>query len=94
MLSMSIREIIESRNRFHRAPDATGPEELPLRAKQALIDEILHGMLIRAVECYEEDGRYMVTKGWAQLQAILDYTDGKFPTWTAEEMRQWKRNQV
>ncbi len=97
-LSMSIRELVKQRNRFQLAPDATDTTELPLLEKQALVDEMLRGMPIKQVEYYEEVGtggtvRYMVTKGWAQIQAILDFTDNKFPTWSDAEKRQWERSQ-
>lgn len=94
MPSMSIQEMFKQRNRFRRAPNATRLEELPLRAKQALVEKILRGQPIKELVVYEENGQYMVTEGWAQLQAIFDYMDGKFPTWTAEEKRQWERNQA
>ncbi len=95
---MTISELVKQRNRFHLAPGATGTTELPLIEKQALVDEILRGMPIKQIEYYEEVGsggtmRYMVTKGWAQIQAILDFTNSKFPTWTEAEMQQWQRSQ-
>ena len=97
-LNMTIGELIKQRKRFHLAPEATGTTELPLLEKQALVDEILRGMPIKQIEYHEEVGtggtvRYMVTKGWAQIQAILDFADNKFPTWTAAEKRQWEQSQ-
>jgi hypothetical protein len=98
-LNMTIRELSNRRDRFQLAPEATSTQkELSLREKQALVDEILRGMPIKQIELYEETGpegtkRYMVTRGWAQLQAILDFIDGKFPTWTAVEKEQWERGQ-
>src|SRR5437588_11516574 len=70
-LDMSIGEINEQRDRFQLAPGTTSSsEELPLLEKQALVDEILRGMPIRHIDCYEKsepDGKvYMVTKGWPQ----------------------------
>jgi hypothetical protein len=99
MLSMSIRELAKQRKRFRLAPEVTShQQELSLLEKQALVDEILRGLPIKQIEVYEKiggDGKvwYMVTSGWAQIQAILDFIDGKFPTWTEAEMRQWQRSQ-
>ncbi len=90
-LNMTIRELCNQRDRFHLAPEATDQQELPLLEKQALVDEIFRGMPIKQVEYYEDGTRYMVTKGWPQLQAILDFRDGKFPTWTLAEKEQWER---
>ena len=95
---MSLRELSKQRDRFRPAPGVMTTEELPLIEKQALVDEVLRGMPIRGLEvCEQADGNgktiYVVVQGWLQLQAILDFTDGKFPTWSAEEMKSWQRGQ-
>jgi hypothetical protein len=36
---------------------------------------------------------YVVTKGWAQLCAIFDFMDDKFPTWDDEGKRLWEQQQ-
>jgi hypothetical protein len=94
MLKMTLQQVYEQRDRFQRAPSCP-EEELPLLEKQALVDEVLRGMPLRQIEVYDmpaPDGPiHMVTKGWAQLQALLDFRDNKFPTWSDEDRRRWQK---
>lgn len=95
--TLTIREIIASRYQFERAPESKETVlELPLREKQALIDEIMRGMPIKQLDVYAitnpgRKTRYRVVKGWNHLQAILDFYDGKFSTWTLAEKQEWER---
>lgn len=95
---LTIGEIIKQRSHFHLAPDAVYSEELSLRGKQAVVDAIFHGRPPRELEIHlkrRSDGSfdYLVTKGWPQLCAILDFVDNKFPTWDDEAKRKWEQNQ-
>jgi hypothetical protein len=96
-ITMSVRQINEQRAKFRCGPNASG-ESLPLREKQALIDEMFRGMPIRKL-AYKEttlpggEQVYMVTAGWPQLQAIFDFLDDKFPTWTDEERQAYQRGE-
>ena len=96
-LHMTIAEVNRQRGRFQLAPGTpSSSEELPLLEKQALIDELFHGLPIRHIEYYERSGPggkvYLVTKGWLQLCAIFDFLDDKFPTWTDEARLQWEQS--
>jgi len=95
LAQMTVREMVQQRDRFQCAPGVS-QEELPLLEKQAIIDEMLRGMPIKQIECYEkrESSRkkvFIVTKGWAQLCAIFDFYDDKFPTWDDEGKRLWEQ---
>lgn len=95
MLKMTFQEIYEQRDRFQRAPSCL-EEELPLLEKQALVDEVLRGMPMRDIEIYDvpgPDGKpiHMVKRGWAQLQALIDFRDDKFPTWSDEDRLRWEQ---
>lgn len=94
LLKMTLQEIFNQRDRFQRAPSCN-EEELPLLEKQAMVDEALRGMPLKQIDCYDVPGPdgpiHVVTKGWAQLQALLDFRDNKFPTWDDEGMRRWQQ---
>lgn len=95
VLNMTLREMYDQRNRFQRAPSCQ-EEELPLLEKQALVDEAFRGMPMKQIECKKvrgPDGKplYLITKGWAQLQALLDFRDNKFPTWSDEDRQRWEQ---
>src|SRR5262249_31816550 len=91
---MTIKEVLQRRDRFQPAPSVTpSAEELPLLEKLALVDELLRCMPIRHIEYYETTtpgGKVsMVTRGWPQLCAIFDFLDGKFLPWTDEARWRW-----
>jgi len=96
-LQMTIEEFVKKRDQFQPAPGVDTSKELPLREKQALVDEILRGMPIKQIDIKErvQYGKtvFQVIKGWPQLRAILDFVDGKFPTWTDEQRQEWEAGQ-
>jgi hypothetical protein len=99
-VTLTIGEVRAHRDRFRLASDAPSSEQrdLPLREKQALVDEVFRGMPITQIDCRrvtERDGTisYLVQKGWPQLRALLDFMDDQFPTWNAEEKREWEQSQ-
>ena len=91
---MTVQTMIEQRDRFRRAVDAKDTGELPLREKQAVIEIMLRGLPVpeifyRPVTGDDGEKFYLVIRGWYHLQAIFDYVDNKFPTWTEEEKNEW-----
>jgi hypothetical protein len=95
LAQMTVREMSQQRDRFQPAPGVQ-QEELPLLEKQAIIDEMMRGMPIKQIEFHmkrDASGKkiYVVTKGWAQLRAVLDFMDDRFPTWDDEGRRLWEQ---
>jgi hypothetical protein len=95
---MTIDTMIKQRDRFRRAVDAKDSGELSLREKQAVVDIVFQGksfpeIMYRPVT--GDDGKlfYLVLRGWYHLQAVFDFVDNKFPTWTEEEKNAWMQEQ-
>jgi hypothetical protein len=95
---LTIQQTIERRDRFRRAVNAQDAGELTLRQKQAVIEIILSGKPLPEIfyrPVTGDDGKvfYLVIRGWYHLQAIFEFTDNKFPTWTAEEKERFMRGE-
>lgn len=95
---ITIEQMIKLRDRFRRAVDAKDDGELTLRQKQAVIEIILQGKPLPEIfyrPVVGDDGKtfYLVIRGWYHLQAIFEYADNKFPTWTAEEKERFMRGE-
>jgi hypothetical protein len=58
---------------------------------------LTRGMPIKQIDCRritEPDGTisFLIQRGWPHLRALLDFMDDQFPTWNAEEMREWEQS--
>jgi hypothetical protein len=94
-MQLTIQEMITMN--FQQAPDVVPEPELALLDKQAIVDRILSGQPLPADFAYypqptPEGEIYYVTKGWQILNAIRQFADDQFPTWTDEDKRRYYRD--
>jgi len=92
-ITVTIREFCEQRNRFKIDPPFQRKKAWTKIDRQAFIDSLLKGDPIPPWEAYDdvdEHGRrvYVMIDGHQRSEAILDFYDGKFRTWTPAEKGQ------
>jgi hypothetical protein len=95
-MQLTIQEMVQMN--FQQAPNASPEPELSLLDKQAVIDCVLGGQPLPASFAYytqptPEGKIYYVTKGWQILNAIREFANDQFPTWTEADKRRYYKHQ-
>lgn len=91
-LTISLKELYNDRHKYATMPSFQRKSVWTIRDKQALIDTVLLGDPITAIEVYtyfSPDGEalYGIVDGQQRFLAIVDYMAGVYRTWSAAMKR-------